>query len=398
MVVVQGKANRRVVHRSETKRDTYVNLWREFLVFHSSVNKTAKRLALAKGQRPNVIMNVSTVFPEGHTGNGQETRRKNSYTSKEDEDQTRELCYRVKDIVGLEEVAKIEFLVPLFAEALGTFLLVLIGCASCITWVEGQSPTVLHIAFTFGLAVAALAQARTSGTVDSSETVHDIKRERKRRVSEIVHVRERSEMFVRLRLLVMVESFLGPISGCHVNPAVTVGLFVSGNCSFLKTLCYIVCQSCGAIAGAVVLKMLTPAQQVNQGLGATDLAQGVEAGQGIVMEAIITFLLVLVVHAVTDPKRSDTKGWAPLAIGLAISVSHMAAVPFTGSSMNPARSLGPAVILTYWSNHWVYWVGPIVGGAIAGGLYKMGFRIIMIMIMIIKIKIKLKKKKKNNTK
>ncbi|KAF7381491.1 hypothetical protein HZH66_013885 [Vespula vulgaris] len=212
----------------------------------------------------------------------------------------------VKDIVGLEEVAKIEFLLPLFAEALGTFLLVLIGCASCITWVEGQSPTVLHIAFTFGLAVAALAQ------------------------------------------------FLGPISGCHVNPAVTVGLFVSGNCSFLKTLCYIVCQSCGAIAGAVVLKMLTPAQQVNQGLGATDLAQGVEAGQ--------------------DPKRSDTKGWAPLAIGLAISVSHMAAVPFTGSSMNPARSLGPAVILTYWSNHWVYWVGPIVGGAVAGGLYKMGFR------------------------
>ncbi|KAL2748543.1 aquaporin AQPAnG [Vespula maculifrons] len=385
MVVVRRKANRRVVHRSETKRDTYVNLWREFLVFHSSVNKTAKRLALARGQKPNVTMNVSTVFPEGHTGNGQETRRKNSYTSKEDEDQTRELCCRVKDIVGLEEVAKIEFLLPLFAEALGTFLLVLIGCASCITWVEGQSPTVLHIAFTFGLAVAALAQARTSGTVDptgcSETSVHDIKRERKRRVSEIVHARKRSEMFVRLRFMVMVKSmvlmlvlFLGPISGCHVNPAVTVGLFVSGNCSFLKTLCYIVCQSCGAIAGAVVLKMLTPAQQVNQGLGATDLAQGVEAGQGIVMEAIITFLLVLVVHAVTDPKRSDTKGWAPLAIGLAISVSHMAAVPFTGSSMNPARSLGPAVILTYWSNHWVYWVGPIVGGAVAGGLYKMGFR------------------------
>ncbi|XP_047365711.1 aquaporin AQPAn.G isoform X1 [Vespa velutina] len=326
MVVVRRKANRRVVNRSETKRDTYVNLWREFLVFHSSVNKTAKRLTLAKGQKPNVTMNVSTVFPEGHTGNGQETRRKNSHTSKEDEDQTRELCCRVKDIVGLEEVAKIEFLVPLFAEALGTFLLVLIGCASCITWVEGQSPTVLHIAFTFGLAVAALAQ------------------------------------------------FLGPISGCHVNPAVTIGLFVSGNCSILKTLCYIVCQSCGAIAGAVVLKMLTPAQQLNQGLGATDLAEGVEAGQGIVMEAIITFLLVLVVHAVTDPKRSDTKGWAPLAIGLAISVSHMAAVPFTGSSMNPARSLGPAVILTYWSNHWVYWVGPIVGGVIAGGLYKIGFR------------------------
>lgn len=231
-----------------------------------------------------------------------------------------------KDFVGLEEVAKIEFLVPLFAEALGTFLLVLIGCASCITWVEGQSPSVLHIAFTFGLAVAALAQ------------------------------------------------FLGPVSGCHVNPAVTVGLLVSGNCTFLKALCYIVCQSCGAIAGSVVLKMLTPTTQANLGLGATDLGEGIQPGQGIVMEAIITFLLVLVVHAVTDPKRSDTKGWAPLAIGLAIAVSHMAAIPFTGSSMNPARSLGPAVILMQWSNQWVYWVGPLAGGAIAGALYRMGFR------------------------
>ncbi|XP_015187296.1 PREDICTED: aquaporin AQPAn.G isoform X2 [Polistes dominula] len=276
-------------------------------------------------------MNVSTVFPEGHVRNGQKIQREKSLAPKEEEEEEeeyhlKEQCLRVKEFIGVEEVAKLEFLVSLFAEALGTFLLVLIGCASCITWVEGQAPSVLHIAFTFGLAVAALAQ------------------------------------------------FLGPISGCHVNPAVTIGLFVSGNCSLLKSLCYIVCQSCGAIAGAVVLKLITPNEQVSQGLGATDLGKGVEAGQGIVMEAIITFLLVLVVHAVTDPKRSDTKGWAPLAIGLAISVSHMAAIPFTGSSMNPARSLGPAVILTSWSNHWVYWVGPIVGAVIAGSLYKMGFR------------------------
>ncbi|KAI4479585.1 hypothetical protein M0804_010982 [Polistes exclamans] len=329
-MVVARKKTIRVVHHhhSKTKRDTYVNLWKEFLVFHSSFNNRAKRLTVPKDRKKtNIGMNVSTVFPEGHSRNGQKLQRENSLASKEEEeDHYKEQCFRVKEFIGVEEVAKLEFLVALFAEALGTFLLVLIGCASCITWVEGQAPSVLHIAFTFGLAVAALAQ------------------------------------------------FLGPISGCHVNPAVTIGLFVSGNCSFLKSLCYIVCQSCGAIAGAVVLKLITPSERVSQGLGATDLGEGVEAGQGIVMEAIITFLLVLVVHAVTDPKRSDTKGWAPLAIGLAISVSHMAAIPFTGSSMNPARSLGPAVILTYWSNHWVYWVGPIVGGVIAGSLYKMGFR------------------------
>lgn len=230
-----------------------------------------------------------------------------------------------KGFVGIDEVTKVDFLVMMFAEALGTFLLVLIGCASCITWSVNNPPTVVHIAFTFGLAVASLA-----------------------------HV-------------------LGPVSGCHVNPAVSIGLLISGNCSFLKALCYVVCQCCGAIAGSAVLKVLIPVSP-NHGLGATSLGASVTDGQGVFMEAIVTFLLVLVVHAVTDPKRSDTKGWAPMAIGLTITVAHMAAVPVTGSSMNPARTLGPAVILGVWKNLWVYWVGPILGGCAAGALYKMAFR------------------------
>ncbi|XP_043258350.1 aquaporin AQPAn.G-like isoform X2 [Colletes gigas] len=230
-----------------------------------------------------------------------------------------------KDFVGIEEVTKIEFLVMMFAEALGTFLLVLIGCASCITWNDNHPPTVVHIAFTFGLAVASLA-----------------------------HV-------------------LGPVSGCHVNPAVSIGLLVSGNCSFLKAVCYIVCQCCGAIAGSAVLKVLIP-EAPSHGLGATALATSVTDSQGIFMEAIVTFLLLLVIHAVTDPKRTDTRGWAPLAIGLTITVAHMAAVPVTGSSMNPARTLGPAVILGEWKNLWIYWVGPILGACAAGGLYKVAFR------------------------
>ncbi|XP_076161294.1 aquaporin AQPAn.G isoform X2 [Ptiloglossa arizonensis] len=265
-------------------------------------------------------MNVSTVFPEGFA----ETPRHTSASVKDDEE-VHNGYNRAKDFVGLEEVTKVEFLVMMFAEALGTFLLVLIGCASCITWSVNDPPTVMHIAFTFGLAVASLA-----------------------------HV-------------------LGPVSGCHVNPAVTIGLLVSGNCSFLKAICYIVCQCCGAIAGSAVLKALIPESPIH-GLGATALAPRITYGQGVFIEAIVTFLLLLVVHAVTDPKRTDTKGWAPLAIGLTITVAHMAAVPVTGSSMNPARTLGPAVILGQWYNLWVYWVGPILGAAVAGGLYKMAFR------------------------
>lgn len=229
----------------------------------------------------------------------------------------------MKEFVGLEEVTKLDFLVMLFAEILGTFLLVLIGCASCISWSE-IDPSTLHIAFTFGLAVASLAQV------------------------------------------------LGPISGCHVNPAVSVGLFISGNCSFLKTICYIVCQCCGAIAGSAVLKLILP--KTIHGLGATGLNPQVTAAQGVGMEIIISFLLVLVVHAVTDRKRTDVKGWAPLAIGLTIAVAHMAAVPITGSSMNPARSLGPAVVGDKYEHLWVYWVGPLVGAGIAGVVYRMGLR------------------------
>ncbi|KYN03189.1 Aquaporin AQPAn.G [Cyphomyrmex costatus] len=231
----------------------------------------------------------------------------------------------MKEFVGLEEITKLDFLVMLFAEILGTFLLVLLGCASCISW-DMTPPSVLHIAFTFGLAVASLAQV------------------------------------------------LGPISGCHVNPAVSLGLLVSGNCSFLKTICYAVCQCCGAIAGAVVLKLLLPKPQVALGLGATTLHSEVTDAQGVAVEIIITFLLVLVVHAVTDPKRTDVKGWAPLAIGLTISVAHMAAVRITGSSMNPARSLGPAVVDDKYKHLWVYWVGPLIGGAVAGGVYRMGLK------------------------
>ncbi|KAJ8682720.1 hypothetical protein QAD02_018512, partial [Eretmocerus hayati] len=234
-----------------------------------------------------------------------------------------------KDYVGVDEVTRVGFLLPLFAEALGTCLLVVMGCASCINWGDSAAtaPSVMHIALTFGLAVATLA-----------------------------HV-------------------LGPISGCHVNPAVSVGLLVSGNCTILKALCYIVVQCCGAVAGSAILKMALPDKATEAGLGMTQLGNGTTAGQGVLIEAMITAVLVLVVHALTEPRRADEcKGWAPLGIGLSITVAHLAVIPLTGSSMNPARSLGPAAILPNWQNLWIYWVGPLAGAVVAGLLYRIALR------------------------
>jgi len=109
------------------------------------------------------------------------------------------------------------------------------------------------------------------------------------------------------------------------------------------------------------------------GLGMTSVNEHLSVGQAFGIEFLITFVLIWVVFgaAADDDNAPSVKGSAPLAIGLSITTCHLFAIPFTGSSMNPARTFGPAVILGAWDNHWVYWLGPILGGVAASLVYQL---------------------------
>ncbi|RZC43174.1 aquaporin AQPcic, partial [Asbolus verrucosus] len=167
---------------------------------------------------------------------------------------------------------------------------------------------------------------------------------------------------------------IGHVSGCHINPAVTLSLFATGDIKLLRSLFFIVVQLVGAAGGAAVLRLMVPEEKEGN-LGITNLGENVTQLQGFLMEAILTFLLLFIIHAVCDPRRKDIKGSAPLAIGLAVSACHLCGIPYSGSSINPARSFGPAVIMNLWDNHWVYWAGPILGGVVAGVIYKFLFKV-----------------------
>lgn len=160
------------------------------------------------------------------------------------------------------------------------------------------------------------------------------------------------------------------LSGGHINPAVTIAAFVTGKISPNRAIWYVVAQLVGAVIGSVLLAMAIPAGSPGN-LGAHGLGQGMDVGKGILTEIVLTFTLVAVVFATAmDPRGLGHL--APLAIGFAVLVDHLAGVPLTGASMNPARSFGPALLtgMIDITHFFVYWAGPIVGGILAALIYE----------------------------
>ncbi|KAK7114259.1 aquaporin-4-like [Littorina saxatilis] len=169
-----------------------------------------------------------------------------------------------------------------------------------------------------------------------------------------------------LTAAVMLHCSLRLEGSVHLNPAVTIALLCTRRTSVISALFHVMAQCLGALAGAGVLYGVTPAR-LHSNLGVTMVMGRTGRGQAFGIEFVSTFVLVFAYFA-----SSESASWRfkPLPIGLAISAGTVFGWQYTGASMNPARSLGPAVVCNQWADHWVYWVGPILGGILGGITYE----------------------------
>ncbi|ESN98941.1 hypothetical protein HELRODRAFT_95007 [Helobdella robusta] len=244
---------------------------------------------------------------------------------------------------SLQDLKSVKFYQALACEFIGTFLLVLVACGSC------------------GRFVVTETEVRTNSTnIVTSKLIPN----------DLVQI----SLCFGLSVATIVWS-IAHVSGGHINPAVSIAFFVTRKISFIRFILYAAVQTAGAIVGAYILKALTPTG-VNDSLGSTLLGSGVSKAGGLFVELFITFVLVFTVFATCDSNRQGFAGSGPLAIGLSIAMCHLWAIPYTGSGMNPARALGSHVASETIKDHpyvWIYWIGPLIGGMIAGLLYDLAF-------------------------
>jgi MIP family channel proteins len=172
-----------------------------------------------------------------------------------------------------------------------------------------------------------------------------------------------------LPIFVMVAAFLA-VSGAHFNPAVSFAMLMTRRLPFADFIAYVAAQLAGATAAAGILKFAYPAQIVEgTNLGALTLYQEVTPLTGLILEAVMTFLLVLVIFGVVVDSRANLGAIAGLPIGMTIAFNILVVGPFTGAGINPARWFGPAVLQGQWANLTIYIVGPLLGALLAAFVY-----------------------------
>ena len=175
-----------------------------------------------------------------------------------------------------------------------------------------------------------------------------------------------------LALAVAISAF-GRISGGHCNPAVTIGVLIAKKMKASDAVAWIISQLVGATLAAFALTLILPSSATSAAhLGTPEVAAGIGQGAAILMEAILTFFLVTAVFLTAVDPGAPTS-LAGFGIGLTVAFDILCGGPVTGASMNPARSFGPALAGGYWTLHHVYWVGPILGAAVASFLYSAVF-------------------------
>ncbi|XP_054623554.1 aquaporin-4-like [Dunckerocampus dactyliophorus] len=248
-------------------------------------------------------------------------------------------------MLGSEGIETLDFWRSVGAEFLAMLLFVLLGVGSTISWHPAQNFTV-----------------NDASTPPKNVDVN---------IQENVAAQVLISLCFGLSIATMVQCF-GHISGGHINPAVTMAMMVTRKIGLVKGLLYVLAQLVGGVAGAGLLFFVTPVEK-RGGFGVSTVGTGMALGSAVVVELLLTFQLVFTIFATCDSKRTDLGGSASLAIGLSVTIGHLVGIPYTGASMNPARSFGPAMVKLNFDNHWVYWVGPILGAVIAALLYRYVF-------------------------
>jgi aquaporin Z len=174
-----------------------------------------------------------------------------------------------------------------------------------------------------------------------------------------------------LVIAIFVSAFAG-ISGGHFNPAVTLGFLVTRRIPPVTAVFYWIVQFGAATLAALLLKWIFPSNiETSSHLGAPQVNSAITSGKAVTIEAICTFFLVLVVFATAVDALGAFEKIAGLAIGLTITMGALMAGPLTGGAFNPARAFGPELVADYWKNAWVWYVGPLAGGALAAILYEL---------------------------